>query len=262
MSRRATLKAAAAAAIMSPFLDAARRIPGGNARTGAHPLAGPADVDAKCNWSSAGLSCATALAETIATTGVCATAVTGVAIAACVAAALATAEEWQTCSQKLDCQCPAGSTSCLDRATADCCESDEVCVSVYGCMPPCDACSTRNSWGDCVSSCADSQTCCNSICTSECCCPAPNPDSDPYLCSSCDLCCPSDPVCLQPGSQCCYGCEDGYAWQCLVSEECCNGTEQCGTCCDTSSGYSCNSEGYCCNADGCIEGRPVSLNLS
>ena len=38
MSRRAALKAAAAAAIMARFLDIARRTPEGNARPGAHPL--------------------------------------------------------------------------------------------------------------------------------------------------------------------------------------------------------------------------------
>jgi hypothetical protein len=246
MSRRATLKTAAAAAIMAPFLDIARRVPEGNARPaqeGAAPV---------CNWSSgAAVPCITAVAGTIASIGVCATAATVVTISACVAAIGGSIQEWDTCGSHLSCQCPAGTLLCENSVTdPDCCASDQVCVNVYGCMSPCDSCSTRNFWGECQSSCTNSQTCCNGLClsSSDQCCSGPSGD---FVCAATEVCCPgADPQCQPAGSLCCPT-PNGTAVGCSPAGDyfCCGvGSSAPAGCCtvDDVCIYNANDGYYCC----------------
>ena len=231
MSRRAALKAAAAAAIMAPFLDIARRTPEGNARPGAHPLG----VSPVCDWSSAGLPCVGALGGTILTAAACAAVESVITAVKCVTGITGAAAAWKACGEKLNCQCPAGSVICEDKYTdTDCCGIGEVCVHIFGCMPPCGPCQEVGPYtGEC-GPCLSTHVCCNGSCV--------DTQSDPSNCGSCGSPCPA-------GYACCAGtCNDtqGGKYVCcdnaLIDPEfsfCCPGTNY----------HACNKgppRGYCC----------------
>lgn len=215
MSRRAALKAAAAAAIMAPFLEITRRRPEGNALPAGHP----ASVPSVCDWSSAALPCVGALGGTIVTAGACAAAETVVTIAKCVTGITGTAAAWISCFQKLNCHCPAGSALCKNSPTdVACCTSDEVCTGIYRCQKPCGPCQEFDYFGHCQP-CLYGDTCCNGTCV--------DTQDDPSNCGGCGIACPA-------GDACCSGtCSDtqGGKYVCCdgalidpSTEICCPGT--------------------------------------
>jgi len=244
MSRRTTLKTVAAAAIMAPFLDIARRRPEENAHTGARPL----DVEPVCKYSqlSTGITCGSAVGLTIATAVTCVSVVTIATAPACVAGLAASYEKWESCAEKGDCQCPAGTLTCKNDFTDfQCCGSGEVCVNVFGCVTPCDSCSKRDIFGECQSSCTGSEVCCNGSCV--------DIHTDPNNCGACGNAC-------ETGAYCCTT-TDGTSGCCANGSYCvnCNGfgcvdpdTTGCGSdavCCDNSVLYCPESEQCCYGTD-------------
>lgn len=248
VSRRTTLKAMAVSLTAGLFLDRHH----GPARPSSPQ---PASTGPQCDWSAAGADCGRSVVQTAACAASCAKVATTLDYAACAACVSGIADSLSKCESKLNCQCPAGTTSCGLDWFAECCESPSVCVNPWGCKPPCDGCSTRDWTGDCDSSCTSSEMCCNSSCLSSSsyqCCQSPEGE---FICPASDVCCAgADPSCAPGGSLCCAA-EDGTANACAPAGDyfCCGTGDAAVGCCPNGSNCIYNDDtGYycCCPADG------------
>lgn len=155
-SRRATIKAVAAAIAVGPLLS----LPSRTSKLGLPPAgAVPASSLPVCDYSAGALPCLSLLGTTAACFVKCET------VILCGACIIDILNKAKACSDKLNCHCPAGTTTCEYGIFADqeCCDPSEECT-FNGCRPPCGPCERRGWWGGCFSLCLDGQTCKNGQC--------------------------------------------------------------------------------------------------
>jgi hypothetical protein len=181
------------------------------------------------------------------------------------------------CHAALNCHCADGTPVCMSEnfEAPECCDpSSETCDPNNGCVPLCQSqkCQKR-AWynGQCISTCTGSQTCCNGAC----CGPAPNTccgnpvsgatscvdtDTDNNNCGTCGQVCPTGEQCVQGAC----GCGEQT---CAVGAVCCdnrcvnlqtdpNNCGSCGQACGT--GSTCIN-GTCACQPGLVQCGPICV---
>jgi stigma-specific protein Stig1 len=242
-NRRATLKAVAAAVIVTPFLGGIpRRRPSRRRPTLAD--AGLADESPQCDWAGAAYDCAQGeLAAAACGATVCAPGINVIGAAKCAACLAAAKALLEKCKKELNCHCLTGEYCSSGWGfEGTCCQPPDECVNPYGCQPPCGPCEERRWSGDCVIKCTSSQTCCGGACT--------DTSRDNANCGGCGNACTNGGACQ--GGQCI--CPSGYT---ICSDQCVNtetDTNNCGACGNAcASGETCQS-GQC---SGCPTGETL-----